>query len=314
MNKLLVISGPTATGKTDLALQLAAMHPADLVSADSRQVYRGMDIGTGKDIPPGFTEENSVYSNGQTNIYGYDLVMPWEDFSLGHYIAFAQRTIKNIWSQHRLPIVVGGTGLYIKGVIHPPATAAIPQNPALRQELELVPVNQLSAKLQSIDSDRYKQMNESDKQNPRRLGRAIEVADFIQKNLSFQPFTSLEADVLQVGLTAPLDYIDQKIEKRVASRLENSMVEEVRALQLHTLDTHLPSVHTLGYEQITEYIAGRESLGKAKENWITAEKQYARRQLTWFKKQSDIQWFDTSNEASSAAVVGLVAAWYSESK
>lgn len=301
MNKLLVICGPTATGKTDLALKLAAKYPADLISADSRQVYTGMDIGTGKDV-----------SADTPNIFGLDLVKPSQEFSLSQYISYAQKIVFQSWAKQRLPMLVGGTGLYIKGVINPPATAAIPQNSQLRAELENMSVGQLATKIQQLDPDKFNQMNQSDRHNPRRLIRAIEVAEYLNNNSEPELFYPLPSDNLTIGLSAPLELIDQKIAARVLHRLNAGMVEEVKSLHLNDLDPHLPAAHTLGYQQVIEYLGGKKTLAAATQDWITAEQQYARRQLTWFKKQPEIHWFDVTKIDFEDSVVGLVATWYSE--
>src|SRR4030043_1021657 len=188
MKKLLVICGPTATGKTSLALSLARKFNGESVSADSRQVYKGMDIGTGKDLPKnskfqiskskmGFKNLNlGFYTLSGVRLWGYDLVEPTQDFSVAHYIKIAQKIIENIHKRGKLPILVGGAGLYIKGVVDGIDTADIKRNIKVRKDLEGKTNCDLYALLLNVDIERALRMNESDRKNPRRLVRAIEIS------------------------------------------------------------------------------------------------------------------------------------------
>ena len=145
MNKLLVICGPTSTGKTTLAVDLAKKFNGELISADSRQVYKGMDIGTGKDLPKGakiklpWFQKYGYYELNGVKIWGYDLAAPRHEFNVAQYIKFAERLISDISKRGKTPILVGGTGLYIKAVIDGISTASIPKNNLLRKNLEKVP-------------------------------------------------------------------------------------------------------------------------------------------------------------------------------
>ncbi|MBI5356461.1 hypothetical protein HZB78_02510 [Candidatus Collierbacteria bacterium] len=170
MNKILIISGPTAAGKTQLAFRLAKQFDGELISADSRQVYRGMDIGTGKEFPVQVKTQNS-----KLKIFGYDLVNPDEEWSAAHFVKLADKLIPEIQSRGRLPIIVGGTGLYIANLLNPPETLNIPPDRKLRAELEKPAVAELQDRLKKINQKRFEKMNESDRSNPRRLIRAIEI-------------------------------------------------------------------------------------------------------------------------------------------
>src|SRR3989338_7231362 len=161
MNKLFVVWGPTATGKTELALNLAKKFSGVLGSADSRQGYRQMDIGTGKD----------KHKTG--NILGYDLVSPRDEFSVAAYVKFARRAVRQIWRQKKLPILVGGTGFYIKGVVDGIGTSSVPRNLNLRKSLEKKSAEELFEILSAEDPIKAASMNQSDSKNPRRLIRAI---------------------------------------------------------------------------------------------------------------------------------------------
>ncbi len=295
MNQLLVITGPTATGKTSLALKLAKKFSSQIISADSRQVYIGMDIGTGKDKPkPG------------PKIHGLDLVKPDQDFSVAHFVNFALPLIKTIHQTGELPIVVGGTGLYLKALTQPLKTINIKPNLQLRQKLNKLPLKQLQAQLKQFNPDRFNSMNSSDQLNPRRLVRAIEIS---QSNLQ-DPSLKVKFDTLWIGLTAKKSILDKRIIKRVAKRIKQGAEQEVKALIKAGYSWDLPSLSAMGYQQWQPYFANKATLENVKQTWITAEQQYLRRQLTWFKTQPHINWFEIIDKNLLVKVVSQVKAWY----
>jgi tRNA dimethylallyltransferase len=167
MNKLLVICGPTSTGKTTLAIALAKKFNGEIISADSRQVYKGMDIGTGKDIPCGskikfpWFQKYGFYEISGAKIWGYDLADPRHEFNVAQYMKFSERIITDIVKRGKLPILVGGTGLYIRGVIDGIATANIPKNNLLRKNLVKSTAEDLFEKLAQMDSLKAGHMNSS---------------------------------------------------------------------------------------------------------------------------------------------------------
>lgn len=307
--KLLCIVGSTATGKTALALDLAARFQGELLSADSRQVYKGLDVGTGKDIPEGFLYQDQHYTDGRTHIWGYDVVGPDQEFSSAHFVAYAKKTITGIEKSHHLPIVVGGTGLYVKQLLSPPETLSIPPNPTLRAQLETLSRQQLQQQLQKVAPSRWNHMNQSDQANPRRLIRAIEVAKAQPRpQVDRKP---LAHKVLMIGLTASPELINARIKVRVRQRLRQGMLAECRRLAALNLPKTAPVYNTLGYQQMFAYLEGNANKLEAIDRWMLAERQYARRQLTWFKKQPKVHWFSVSEKDWKNHVVSLVEAWYS---
>lgn len=192
MEKLLVICGPTATGKTSVAIHLAKKFNGELVSADSRQVYRKMDIGTGKDLPQNSSFQFPVSSLKKQDVgfyvidgirlWGYDLIDPQNDFNISKYLNIAKDIIEEIWKRDKLPILVGGTGFYIKGIIDGIGTSQIPKDESLRKSLEKKDVEELFEILAQTDSVRSSKLNKSDRNNPRRIIRAIEIALSGKKN------------------------------------------------------------------------------------------------------------------------------------
>jgi len=300
MNRLLVVCGPTATGKTSLGITLAKKFNGEIISADSRQVYKRMDIGTGKEY------DNDV------KIWGYDLVDPEDEFSVGQYLKAVSKIIKDIVSREKLPILVGGTGLYIKGVVDGIPTANVPKNKRLRKNLDDKSVTELFGSLANLDSLRAGSMNSSDSQNPARLIRAIEVSQFYLTH--GQPSTHLgiqgDMDVLFIGLSAPTSELNRKVEERVEKRLKAGIKKEIERLLSSGVDWHHQSMMSLGYRQWRDFFeAGVEEVQVVAE-WKREEKQYVRRQMTWFKKDPRINWFDISDRETTKNVEKLVEKWH----
>jgi tRNA dimethylallyltransferase len=316
MKKLLVVCGQTGTGKTSLAFYLADILGGELVSADSRQIYRNLNIGTGKDVlkddrydPQGF------YDVGGIKIWGYDLVGPKAAFSVGRYLRFAKRTIADILKRKKLPILVGGTGLYIKAVVDGIPTAFVPRNVSLRRNLAEKKPQELFELLAQLDPIKAGSLNTSDRANPRRLVRAIEIATwgFEHKKLKPPrlPFFANRPQVLFIGLTARREFLAKKIEARVDKRIAQGLEKEVRDLLSSGVNWKHQSMSSFGYREWRDYFEGKKSRDEVITTWKKEEKRYAKRQLTWFKKDERINWFDTSNEDFVRKVEQLVKKWYS---
>ncbi len=281
MNKLLVICGPTAIGKTQLALSLSEKFSGTLISADSRQVYKYMDIGTGKDAK---------------NILGYDLVNPDEEFSISQYSRFARKKVQEIQKKNKLPILVGGSGLYIKSVTDNVDTINIPSNKTLRDNLKDKNVEELIKILEIADLDKLESMNNSDRNNPRRLIRAIEVAADSNTRVK----SNYVYNILFIGLSASLEELKRRIEKRVDERVKQGFSDEVEFLKKNNFWSGAPS-KTLGYKDWPDIA-----------KWKSEEIQYAKRQMTWFKKEKRINWFDVTSENFEKEVEKLIQKWYSD--
>ena len=299
--KLLIICGPTATGKTDLALQLTKVLPAAIISADSRQVFTGMDIGTGKDKP-----------SDNTKIWGYDLVNPDEDFSVAHFHKYAWEIIVKLWKENTLPIIVGGTGQYLDAILQPPASIDIKPDQKLRQQLNTFTTKKLQAKLQQVDINRWHHMNYSDQNNPRRLVRAIEVT-LASKGVPFHeergPLNK-KIDVLWLGLTAPMEFIDQRINQRVLNRAQNGITPEVKTLMTKYPNWKFPAFSGTGYQEWRDYLESKTTKAQAISKWQLRERQYAKRQTTWFKRNPKINWYDITSPSWKKNLVLRVKTWY----
>ncbi|HSX58149.1 MAG TPA: tRNA (adenosine(37)-N6)-dimethylallyltransferase MiaA [Candidatus Saccharimonadales bacterium] len=301
MQKLLVICGPTGTGKTDLALTLAKKFDGELVSADSRQVYTGMDIGTGKGARP----KGGWVVNG-TPIHLYDIRKPNEKFSLAEYQQLALEKINEIHSTGKLPILVGGTGLYIQAVTEGLNIPKFPPDQKLRGKLESRELPDLLSELEKVDPDYFEAV---DKNNKRRVVRALEV--FHQ---SGEPFSKLRSkykvdfDILKVGLTSDREELYSRNDKRVEQWFEEGFVEEVKKL-LKDYSPNLPAMTSLGYRQVAAYIKGSLGSEEAKQRIKFDYHGYIRRQLTWFKRDSSIYWYEIKSDNLVEDTEDLVAEW-----
>jgi tRNA dimethylallyltransferase len=325
MNKLLVICGPTATGKTNLAVQLARKYNGEIISADSRQVYRGMDIGTGKDIPSKSKFQTQHLKLKATNynigfrlkegipVWLVDLLPPNQSFNAALFVQFASPVIKDIQSRQKLPIIVGGTGFYLRSLFEGIDSIGVEPDLKLRSELETKDLAKLQNELFKLSPGRFEQMNRSDVNNPRRLIRAIEIIKQQQK-LSPQksPSNALaDSNVLIIGLTGSIEYLTQRISCRVQERVEQGIVSEVKSLlkQGYGWKNSVMGT-TIGYYEWQPYINGETGLEETVNQWQKDEINYAKRQITWFKKNKHIIWFDVSRPDFQKHVAKIVLKWY----
>lgn len=313
LNNCISIVGPTATGKTERALEVAhqlinenKVAGVDIISADSRQVYRGLEVLTGADVPAGFmgsitpslSKSGLPYftnSEGSIHIFGISMINPAEEWSLAHFVNFAREVMQWSWSNGRQPILVGGTGLYHKHLFSDDKTPQIPQDEDFRIEAQKKSVEELRQKLNKIDVNRLDQLNESDRENPRRLIRAIEVAIWQQKHRSSSllqsgstesPVVWSKVDNQVEFVSAPLETIKERIEERVRRRFASGALQEVQNLLKLNLPENSQVITTLGVPEIQQYLEGTLSAEECQKLWSLHEFQYAKRQLTWWKKLS----------------------------
>lgn len=317
--RLLVVCGPTSTGKTTLAVKIARKMNGELISADSRQIYKGMDIGTGKDLPKGakikfpWFKKFGYYEIDGVKIWGYDLADPRHEYSVSQYIRFAERIINDIVKRGKLPILVGGTGLYIKAVIDGIPTAEVPKNKSLRKNLEEKSTEELFEMLAQIDSLKAGQMNSSDKKNPRRLVRAIEVATWKISNAQKEQEIEKKKnnyDIFIIGLTAPLKFINDKINIRVMERVNAGIKKEIKELLKKRVNWGMSSMLALGYRQWRGFFEGKETEGQVLKLWEEEEKKYVKRQMTWFDKDKRVNWFDITQKNFPENVEKSAEKWY----
>jgi tRNA dimethylallyltransferase len=325
MQKALIISGPTASGKTDLAYAISQNIPAVLLNADSRQIYKSLDIIAGKDLPKDsrfildhrfekkFPWNIGYYEINSTPMYLLDLVEPSNSFSVHDYQRVV-RTILPTITNKRVPIFVGGSNFYISSLINSIETLAIPPDITLRNKLTQYTVIQLRNFLYEIDGSRLHSMNDSDGQNPRRLIRAIEVSQWMQKNNnknSTEKAVLESFNVLHIGLTAPLDYLRKKIDARVDARIVQGAMQEAEAVykDWDTLSSNVKTAN--GYAQLFNYFAGDISHEEAVQRWKYSEYHNAKKQLTWIHGDSKIKKYSIIDPHFSDSVLHDVLSFLS---
>ena len=293
MTKLIVICGATATGKSGLALALAQRFGSIIISADSRQVYREFNIGTAK---PTITEQKLVRH------YLIDICNPTDTMTVADYQEQAQEIIigQRLDVKGDFPLVslsscspiflVGGTGLYIKSIVKGMKIPRVAPQTELRSQLESIGQIQLYAMLQQVDSVAAQKIHPHDSV---RTLRALEVF-YITGN----PISDLQGEnppdypILQIGLDCNVNHLRSRIARRTECMVKDGFVEEVEYLS-QKYGADLPLLNTLGYQEIKQYLAGDISLDEAKELTILHTRQFAKRQRTWFRKDSQIEWFDS---------------------
>ena len=280
--KVIVIVGPTASGKSDLAIKLAQKLNGEIISADSRQVYRGMDIGTGK-----------VSKKEQRLVPHYllDVTNPKNIFTVAQFKKLGQRAIKDISKRKKLPIIIGGTGQYIDTLIYDMALPEVPPNYKLRAKLEKQSPKQLFARLQKLDPERARNI---DRHNPRRLIRALEIIIATGQPVGLISKKS-PYEILWFGLH-PKD-LNKIIAKRLAARFHQGLIAEIK--KLHANGVSWQRLYDLGleYRWIGQYLQSKITKEEMRLGLEQAIRQYAKRQMTWFKRNRKIRWIKNRAEA-----------------
>ncbi len=271
--KVVVILGPTASGKSDLAVKLARRFNGEVISADSRQVYKGLDIGSGK-----------ITKREMMGIPHHLLSVssPKNIFTAEKFRKLGKSAIKKILAKGKLPIIAGGTGLYIDALIYDMDFPKIPPQPVLRKKLEKLSAAKLFEKVQKLDINTA---NRIDRNNRRRLIRALEIIKSTGK-----PVPTLEKsspyDVLKIGLKPTKENLEYRIKKRLEKRLKLGMVREVRDLHKNGLSWKRLDDLGLEYRYVSRYLRGLISYEQMKEEILKESYRYAKRQMTWFTRQN----------------------------
>jgi tRNA dimethylallyltransferase len=280
--KLLVIVGPTAVGKTALSLSLANEFGGEIVSADSRLFYKGMDIGTAK---PSKSERSAVPH------HLIDICHPDQTLTLGEYQRLAYHTIEEILDRDKLPILVGGTGQYVMAVVEGWGIPEIAPKPELRRQLEQLGPEELARWLGALDPPAAERI---DPRNIRRVVRALEVTFISGRPISeLQQKTPPPYDIHIIGLHRDRATLYERIDHRVDDMLTSGLVEEVTALKEQGYRSQLPAMSGLGYRQILTYLRGEMPLDEAVDRIKFETHRFARQQATWFRQDDPrITWFD----------------------
>ncbi len=294
--KVVVILGATATGKTKLAVRLASIFNGEIISADSRQVYKGMDIGTGKDLAEYEIRSKKEPRNVPHHLI--DIVSPKTAFNVAKYQKMAYRAIASIQKKGKVPFLVGGTGLYIDAVVKGINFAQIENKnlSEIRKRLDKMSLSQLLLKLQKIDKNTY---NVIDKKNRRRVQRALEIYYQTGKKKSEQNMIKPDLDFLVLGVDLPLLEIYKKIDKRLETRLTEGMVKEVNMLRDKGVSWKRLDQFGLEYRYASRFLRGQIKYEEMFEQLKNAIHHFAKRQITWFKRNQEIVWITNLNQAKS---------------
>ncbi len=282
--KIIVILGPTASGKSDLAVQLAKKFEGEIISADSRQVYKGLDIGSGK-----ITQKEM---RGVPH-HLLDVADPKRKFSVSRFQKLANKKIQEIQKHGKVPFLVGGTGFYIQSIVDGIVLPEVKPNPGLRQKLSQKTPPELFAVLQKLDPRRASTI---DAKNPHRLIRAIEIATATKKPivpLNSQP----EFSSLQIGIRKPPEDLTKAIHKRLLKRLPG-MITEVKKLQKGGLSWNRLEELGLEYRFVAQYLQKKISKQEMVDRLQKEIEHYAKRQMTWFKRDQRIHWVTNMAEAN----------------
>jgi tRNA dimethylallyltransferase len=302
----LVLAGPTASGKSACAMALAERLGGEIVSVDSMQVYRGMDIGTAKP---------SLQDRARVPHHLIDIISLDQGFDAAQFVQVATQAVAEIQSRGRRPILCGGTGLYFKALLEGLGEAPA-ADPALRAELEATPISSLLEELARLDPITWERL---DRANPRRVIRALEVIRLTGKPFSEQraswrepesmghvPPQSRLGPVLAFGLARPPGDLRKRIDARVEEMFRLGLVEETRHLLAHGLADNRTAMQALGYRQVVEFLRGVRPLTETVELVKIRTRQFAKRQMTWFKRKARLTWINLLHDQESAEAAGQI--------
>jgi tRNA dimethylallyltransferase len=305
---LLVIAGPTGSGKTDTAVLAAQALNGEVVTADSMQVYRGMDIGTAKPTP----EERQGIPH-----HLIDVADPDEEFSVAQYVALADATIAEMVARGKTPIVAGGTGFYIHALVDrwefPPQPADTAFRQRKQQEAERLGAETLLAELRAIDPASAERLHPHDL---KRIIRALEVYHLTGKPRSAFQYKPEAGEAsgpyraLWYGLTMPREVLNERLERRVHTQLDAGLLEEVQRLYAAGYGPDLPAMKGITYRQLLGYLRGEYDFATAVELMVRDNRRFAKRQHTWFNADARIHWIDILAVGGPAgAAARIVADW-----
>lgn len=297
--QLILIGGPTAVGKSDVALLLAEQVEGEIIVVDSMQVYRGLDIGTAK--------PNAI-DRARVPHHLIDVVELTDTFNAARFVELAHKAIADIHTRGRVPILCGGTGLYFKAFLAGLGDAP-PPDPILRAQLETTPLPELLRELAERDPVLYAKI---DRNNPRRVIRAVEVIRLTGKPFSAQradwqlALSNLQFEIRFFGLArAPAD-LHERIDARVDAMFRNGLVEETERLLKLGLASNKTAMQAIGYRQVVEYLRGQRSLPETIQLVKIRTRQFAKRQMTWFSRQLNIEWLKLAPKEPASETVARI--------
>ena len=285
-NKLIVVLGPTASGKSELAVKLARKFNGEVISADSRQVYQGMNIGSGK-----------ITKKEMAGILHHllDVTSPKRRFTVSQYRKLALKAIVKVFKRGKLPILCGGTGFYIQAVVDGLVIPEVKPDWKLRRELGKLTTEQLFCRLETLDIHRAQNI---DKDNRRRLIRALEIIIKTKKPIPLFKTYLFPYPILFIGIKKTKDELQQLIRKRLLKRLKQGMVKEVERLRQQGLSWKRLEEFGLEYRYVAQYLQKKIIYQAMTEKIQKESEHFAKRQMTWFKRDQRIRWIEDKEEAS----------------
>jgi tRNA dimethylallyltransferase len=296
----LVLAGPTASGKSEVALLLAEQLGGEIISVDSMQVYRGLDIGTAK---PTAVERRRVPH------HLIDVIELSESFDVAQFVRLATDAVASIRSRGKVPILCGGTGLYFKAFLAGLGEAP-PADAKLRLELESIPLANLLEELRQRDAATFERI---DRQNPRRVIRAVEILRLTGKPIQRADWAAANPNTIRgYGLTRPASELHARINARVDAMFARGLVDETRQLLARGLESNQTAMQAIGYRQVAEHLRGLRPLAETIELVKIRTRQFAKRQMTWFRRHAQLEWIRCEpGEPAQAVAARLIAEYHS---
>lgn len=283
MKKIIVIVGPTSVGKTEISIELANKCNGEIISADSMQIYKDMDIGTAK------VKEDEKKGIAHHLI---DIIKPNEDYSVSDFKKDCKEKIEKIFEKNKQPIIVGGTGLYINSIVYDLNFTEAPSDIEIRNRYEQFENEYLYKKLKEIDFQSYERINLKDR---KRIIRALEIFEITGKKMSeqYSNFRKENNDYkyIYIALNTDREKLYENINLRVDKMLEEGLIEEVRNLVKNGYSIEDNSMKAIGYKEVLEYIQGEIEYNEMVEKLKRNSRRYAKRQITWFKRDERVKWF-----------------------
>ncbi len=283
--KLIVVSGPTASGKSDMAIQIARNCNGEIISADSRQVYRGMDIGTGK-----VTKREQKLARH----WLLDVASPTRQYTVAHFVRDAKKAIRDITRRGKTPIICGGTGFWIDALVYGQSIPEVKPNAKLRAQLQKFSAPQLFSKLKKLDPARARSI---DRHNHVRLIRALEIVMTTGKPVPPIRLPATSYELLYLGVSRPMDELKTRIEKRLDARLRIGMIAEIKELRANGVSWKRLEGFGLEYRWVARFLQRNITRTEMRTALLHDIIAYAKRQLTWWRKNKDIQWVKTAEDA-----------------
>ncbi len=295
--KVICVVGPTASGKSDLAVEIAQKFNGEIISADSRQVYKGMDIGSAK-VPLIKKENGFYYKNVRHHLL--DVADPKEQFTVQEYKSLAKEAIRDITNRNKLPIITGGTGFYIDTLVYDIKIPEIPPQDEIRENLSRETTEKLYEELKKLDPERAEGINKNNKQ---RIIRALEIIEMTGNPVPKQEKPASPYYPLFIGIECSREKLKERIEKRLEERLRDNLIKEIKELHKNGLSWERLESFGLEYRYVAQYLQKKISEEEMKEKIISESYKYSKRQMTWFKRNKEIYWMKLERKDKAFSLI-----------